>query len=398
MRKFLLAISVLCFLASSSYADVVWSKDRGWQIQGGVLAQVMGESGNIQNALQGMNSAKEAQDEGNDWTALSIYEIVVKDYPQSMFAPEAYYQMGIIYTQRNQWDKANRCFETIFQKYPDYQKFNLVIGKQFDIGYAIQQGNRPYIWGIFPWFLDYGKGVEVFEKVISNAPYSDYAPMALMNISICAAKDDQPDLAIDALDRLINSYPQSMFVPDAYLQMGKIYRNMVEGPEYDQMATREAITFYQDYLILFPEESEIAHAEQGLEIMQDTIARSRLVLGDFYYYYRSDNRAAAIFYNEAITLAPKSIAADQAREMLKLVAEGVLAPMNPVDWFFGRYEKPDVDVFEATSEEVKKASAENFEEVSLEDDEGTSDESTNSSVLNTESNDEGFISETSQSK
>jgi len=397
MKKFIVVISIFCILASSSYADLVWSKDRGWQVQGGVLAHVIGESGNIQNALQGMNSAKEASENGNDWTALSIYEIIVKDYPQSMFAPEAYFQMGIIFTKRNQWEHANRCFETIIKKYPDYQKFNMVVGRQFEVAYLIQQGNRPYIYGIIPWFLDYGLAVKVFENVIDNAPFSDYAPMALMNISICAEKDSQPDLAIDALDRLINSYPQSMFIPDAYLQMGKIYRNMVEGPEYDQTATREAITFYQDYLILFPEESEVAHAEQGLEIMQDTIARSRLVMGDFFYYYRTDNRAAAIFYNETITLAPKSIAAEQAREMLKLIAEGVIAPMNPVDWFFGRYEKPDVDSFDMEQEKAKKLGSENFEETSVETyiNENPSTEST--PVLTPEVSDDGFIPETSKS-
>ncbi|MDY6069090.1 MAG: hypothetical protein SPI34_05150, partial [Opitutales bacterium] len=69
-----------------------------------------------------------------------------------------------------------------------------------------------------------------------------------------------------------------------------------------------------------------------------------------------------VFYNEAITLAPKSPAADLAREQLKLIAEGEIAPMTPVDWFFGRYEKPAVDTFEDETK-VEKMQTEKFSEI-----------------------------------
>lgn len=71
--------------------------------------------------------------------------------------------------------------------------------------------------------------------------------------------------------------------------------------------------------------------------MQDTYARSRLVMGDFYYYYRNNNVAASIFYNETITIAPTSKAAEEARAQLKKIDEGILAPMTPYDWIWGRY-------------------------------------------------------------
>lgn len=365
MKKFFkCAITALAFCAfcQNPFADLVWTKDKGWQIQGGVLAKVMGENTNVENALQGMNLAKKAQNEESYGQALALYQVVVSDYPNSIFAPEAYCQMGIIYTKRHQWELANECFQTIIQKYPDYPNFNQIIGRQYEVASLIQSGEHPYLWGWFPWFLNYKDAIKIYEDVISNAPYSEYAPMALMNISLCAQSNGEPETSIDALDRLINVYPKSDLVPDAYLQLAKTYRNMVEGPHYDQTPTKEAIAFYQDYIILFPNEKDSVHAENGLYVMQDTLARSRLIMGDFYYFYRTDNTAAAVFYNEAITLAPKSPAADLAREQLKLIAEGEIAPMTPVDWVFGRYEKPAVDTFEDETK-VEKMQTEKFSEI-----------------------------------
>ncbi len=348
MKKYFktLFLGTVLAVSSSAYADLVWNAERGWQVDGGALAPILGEGINVENALHGMNVAQQAMDEGDYSKALDIYLLITGDYPDSMFAPEAFYQMGLAYTKKNMFTDADRAFKTIIRRYPNYPKYTQVVIAQFSIAYAIQNGERPYLWGWMPWFKDELNAIDIYESVVKNYPYSEYAQMSLMNISLVAERNGKSEVAIDALDRLISTYPQSVFVPDAYLQLAKTYRNTVEGPAYDQANTKHAISFYSDYLLLFPNAAEIAHVEKGLEVMEDTLARSRLVMGDFFYYYRNDAKAAAIFYNETITQSPKSQAAEDAKAMLKLLAEGVQAPMTPVDWFFGRYEKPTIEAFE----------------------------------------------------
>ena len=340
------AVLTVCIATQSALADLVWTADKGWQVQGGVIANVLGEEKNVTNALQAMNEGKKAQEDGSNRLALSYYKTVVTQYPDSIFAPEAYYQMSLVYTNRGQFMDAFESLEEVIKRYPDYPKFNQIVGEEYNVASVIQGGATPYLWGWFPWFTNYNDAIKIYEGVVKNAPYSDYAPIALMNISLIAEQEDTPEVAFDALDRLINNYPNSMFAPDAYMQMAKVYRSMVEGPEYDQTPTRSAISFYQDYLILFPKEAGVSKAEEGLDKMRDTYARSRLIMGDFFYYYRNNHIAASIFYNEAITLAPDTPAADEARAQLKKIKEGILAPMTPYDWFWGRYEKPEIDQFE----------------------------------------------------
>lgn len=346
-------------------ADLVWSEGAGWQFQGGVLGGVLGESASAKNALEAMNKAKTAELNEDFDEALDYYKFVTNEYPESIFAPEAYFQMGDLYLKIGMFSSAYKSLETVLRDYPDYPKFNLVIALEYKVAQTIQSGATPYLWGWMPWFSDYNEAVKIYESVISNAPFSDYAPMSLMNIAILSQDMDKPEQAIDALDRLINTYPQNLFTPDAYLQMAKTYRDMCQGADYDQASVIKAMDFYQDFMILFPQNPEIATAESGFEVMQDIHARSRLSLGDFYYYYRNNAKAASIFYNETITIAPKSLAAEEATIGLKKIADGELAPMTPVDWFFGRYTEGSTSAYLDVSQEIK-LNAEEFEVKSAE--------------------------------
>jgi outer membrane protein assembly factor BamD len=122
--------------------------------------------------------------------------------------------------------------------------------------------------------------------------------------------------AIDALDRFINNYPQNILAPDAYLKLAQMNGTLVDGPYYDQASTKEAITYYQDFMILFPGDHNIGAAEKGLADMKQVLAESKMKVADFYFYKRSNFVAARVFYNEAITSYPDSDVANLAKKRL----------------------------------------------------------------------------------
>ena len=311
-------------------------------------------------ALALMNEARREQNEDNRGDALDLYGEVVDDYPHTLFAPEALYQRGIICTQSHQFEDANAQFNALVEQYPGYPKFDQVIEKQFALAEMIQNGARPYYGGIIPGLRNKQTAIDVYENLIQNAPFSKYAPVALMNIAIVANEDDKPEEAIDALDRLIHTYPNSLVTDDAYLKLAQTYASIVKGPEYDQAATMQAISYYQDYLILFPQAEDMETAKEELKKMRETLAESKYELGDFYYGYRDNKRAALTFYNETISTFPNSQVAAKAREKIELINAGVKAPMTPVDWVFGRYKEPSLKEYLEQSE-VDNLEDENFQ-------------------------------------
>jgi outer membrane protein assembly factor BamD len=114
-----------------------------------------------------------------------------------------------------------------------------------------------------------------------------------------------------------------MLAPDAYYNLAQTYSNLVQGEEYDQGSTRQAISYYEDFLILFPSSNYTGEVKAQLKQMENLLAGSRLNLGNFYYYYRNNNTAALVFYNEAITIAPDSEAATEARSRIQDIEAGV---------------------------------------------------------------------------
>jgi outer membrane protein assembly factor BamD len=168
---------------------------------------------------------------------------------------------------------------------------------------------------------------------VATAPYSDYAPLSLMNAARGYRQIGEVEVAIDALDRMINTYPRSILTPDAYLKIAQAHASLVDGPYYDQASTKQAITYYEDYMILFPGDTGMIQAEKGLDDMKTTLAESKLTIANYYLKHRRNYKAAKVFYNEAITVYPDSAVAAEARSklveidaMLGLTSAAVVQP------------------------------------------------------------------------
>jgi outer membrane protein assembly factor BamD len=328
-RRFPLGLLAL-FLslsAASNAADVVWTPETGWKIEGSALADL--NTPDARNAVALMNKARTAEEKGRQRTALKYYSRVTKKYANSLYAPEAHYRIGNLRLERKQYTKAFQAFQAVATQYPSTKRFNELIGKQYHIAALLVDGARNRVWGIFPGSTNREKAVEYFETLLFEAPYSDYAPLALMNIAVAHQRFKNTEEAIDALDRLINTYPQSLLMPDAYLKLAQAHSSLAQGPFYDQGSTRDAITYFEDFLILFPADPNIASAEKGLDQMKKVLAESKVKMADFYFFKRDNYKAARVFYNEAITVYPDSDIATKARERLAQVDEAANKPLEP---------------------------------------------------------------------
>src|SRR3954466_1520116 len=100
--SFLFALS--CLLTNHVRADLVWTKQTGWRVEGGALSGLAGTEG--RNALDAMNKARDAEESKRNGSAISTYETVAKKWPNSVYAPEALYRAARIRLVAGQYNKA----------------------------------------------------------------------------------------------------------------------------------------------------------------------------------------------------------------------------------------------------------------------------------------------------
>ncbi len=309
-----LSLSLALISAVRMQAELVWSPGQGWRIEGGALAGM--STADTGNALDLMNSARRAEEAGNSRKAIGLYVKTSTKYPNSVYGAEALYRIALLREKRREYYKSFDSLQELVKRYPNSEKFTQVIGNQYRIASGLLDGKRAYMWGIIPGLRNREKAIEYFETIVYNAPFSDYAPLSLMNVARGHQRMGSSEEAIDALDRMINSYPGNVLTPDAYLKLAQTHAALVDGAYYDQASTKAAITYYEDFLIQFPGDSGAGAAEDGRAEMKTMLAQSKMLIANYYYKYRRNYKAAKVFYNEAITTYPDSPVAARARVML----------------------------------------------------------------------------------
>lgn len=295
--------------------------------------------------------ANRLQNTGEFSKSLSLYEkfskrrsdaIVVLGSNTLKVGPESLFRASILREKNGDWQKAFQHLKLIAEAYVDYD-FERVAESLMRIAERLAKEDLPRKWGIFPRFRSGVQDRLRLDGIARLARGPKFAPRALMALSEIALKDGKDEEAVDALERIINLYPENYLAEKAYFLLARIFEDRVAGPAYDQGSTLKALNFYEDYLILYSspparnsresnelfeiriKESKLRleNAENGRNRMRQTLSESKVEVAQYmenygkYFLVRWEelgDRPALQFYNEAITTAPESPAARVAEQ------------------------------------------------------------------------------------
>ena len=299
---------------------------------------------------------KEAYDlekEQKESKSLKLYEKFSKrrsdvevsiDGQTYQIGPESLFRAAKIRESKGDWSKSFEHLRLIAEAYTSYN-FEVVVESLMRVAERLAQEKLPRKWGVIPRFRSGIQDRSRLNEIAGLARGPRFAPRALMALAEISIKDEKNEEAVDALDRLVNLYPENYLGEKAYFLLAMIYKNKVAGPSYDQGATLKALNFFEDYLILYAEaplqsphengadyqkrldetKERKANAEKGRKEMREVLAASKVELGAYvekfgkYYLTRwreLGNGPSIHFYNEAITTAPESTAAREAEQKI----------------------------------------------------------------------------------
>ncbi len=309
-RFLLCTVVALSFCAPLVKGSLVWRPGEGWSDESG--GDVSASSSRDQ-----LEAAHKLEATGQRDDALKAYKNLLRRWPLSFFAPEAQFRMGKIMEDEGDFYNAFQAFQKMVTKYPSSSYFEQAQEEQYRIANLYLAGEPQRIWKI-PVGPSMDRTVEMYERIIKNAPYGTYAPECQFKIGLARESQRKYTDAVDAYQKVLDNYPTSSVASSAQYQIGYAWMHASATGDYDMGAAKKAVEAFQDYLVRYPASDKSDQAQENIQHLSQRQTQGAFNIAQFYERAHPPNkRAAYIYYNEVLREDPNSVQAQQAKKRIQ---------------------------------------------------------------------------------
>lgn len=248
--------------------------------------------------------------------ALKEFRKLIKHYPRAREAAEAQYYIARCFEDQGQFLEAFKQYQIVIEKYPFAERSGEIIKRQYDIGNQILDGRaqrNKFIKTIVGGDYDV---IEIFRKVIKNAPYGEYAAPAQYKIGLYLQEKRMYQEARDEFEKTLNDYPDSEWAKAAKYQIALSDAKRSSGAQYDQKITEAAIEELEDFVKEHPS-AELSKSARGeIHQLREKEAENNFLIAEFYEKQKK-YKAAKLYYSEIVEQYKNTSWATQALERLR---------------------------------------------------------------------------------
>lgn len=242
------------------------------------------------NVFHGLSAASKLRDaisfwlgetylKGGDFNqAVQYYQIVIKEYPESEYAPQAYYSLGWTYFEQGEYQKAKYYFETFLSLFPAHamgEDVTFKLGEcEQNLGhysaavahfshYLQKYPQSPhhaetyfYIAEAHYYAQDYLAAVTYYAKAADLAVDTKIIYLAKVSMGWCYLKLEKLDLAEQYFQEAeAFARQKNILSDDVYIGLAHLYE---EKGQYDN-----SLRYYDALITEFPSSPKIAEAHLG---------------------------------------------------------------------------------------------------------------------------------------
>jgi outer membrane protein assembly factor BamD len=297
-------LALVCF-PHRSPAPIIYREGEGFS---------SGELNDIEikkNAEEQFRLAQRYEADGDYKRAGASYRLVVRRFPRADIAAEAQFKSGQMLEKLGRLQLAFNEYQALVQKYPRSPDFEAALQAQYQIGKAYLDGKRVDIYGV-PTLPSMGKAQEMFQKIVTNAPYGRIAPLAQFGIGQALEKSGSITATVNAYQQVVDRYPNSDVAPNAMYQIGYVYFQASRATGYDETAAIRAQEAFEDFLLKYPNSEKVPQGQDNLKILQNRKTNNSYNIARF-YDKQKNYKAAYVYYNEVLQQEPDSSDATKAK-------------------------------------------------------------------------------------
>ncbi|HNV85571.1 MAG TPA: outer membrane protein assembly factor BamD [Candidatus Omnitrophota bacterium] len=302
----LLSFPLILFPVTTARADFVWSSEKGRFVREG--EELVGNADEQYAYAMGFYEKKKYEQ------AIQQFQKLVKAYPSSKVAPDAQFKLGELYEESGDYYKAFHAYQKVISNYPQSAQVETVIERQFRIGNLFLSGKRSKFMGM-PIMPALPKAIEVFEQVVTNAPFGKYGDQALFKLGTAYRKSGNLNKALETFERLAEDYPDSQLVADAKFQLGEISFQMAKNVNRSVEGLDRAEAQFNSFIQEYPDTSVAEKARQLKQAIDEKNAQKNF---DIAQYYEKENRldSALIYYEDIAAHYPMTSWGKKAKEKI----------------------------------------------------------------------------------
>jgi outer membrane assembly lipoprotein YfiO len=212
------------------------------------------------------------------------------------------------------------AYQKVVDKYPFSDLQADIVERQYKIGERFLESSKSTFWDVVS-----GKeynAVEIFRKVVTNAPYGKYAAVSQYKMGLFLKDSGMYAEARTEFQKLLDEYPQSEWVKAAKYQIALCDAKSAPKPAYDQSTTKDAVKEFEDFVKAYPDADLSVKAKKHISSLKEKEAENNFKIAAFYEKQKAYT-AARVYYNVIVDEYPGTSWSVKAMERLRILEKKV---------------------------------------------------------------------------
>lgn len=245
--------------------------------------------------------------------ALRDAKRLVSYFPNAREAADAQFYIGACLEKLGKAYEAYKAYQLAIEKYPFSQKIMEMTQCQYEIGKLFLEGKARQSMGSI--LSGDEPAIEIFNSVIENAPYSEFAASSQYKLGLALVKVKHLYEAKEAFQKVLDNYPDSEWTESAKYQIAVVTARVSGGFVYDQATTVSARKQFEDLVKSYPDAQFSQEAKDKITQLKTEEAEGHFNIARFYEKQKAF-QSARIYYQYVIDNYPTSSWAEEARQQL----------------------------------------------------------------------------------
>jgi outer membrane protein assembly factor BamD len=313
MIKFIL-LAIFTFVCLEAYPFWIWSpKTQKWKNP---------EYSALATPTLQYKEAIKFFKEGDFKRAYKEFKKLLANYPDSKEAAEAQYYLGRTLESLDKPFEAFLAFQKVVQSYPNSKRINEAIEREYNIGeYFLNKENKKILGISLYDFVDH-PSVQIFQSIVEETPYSEYAARAQYKLGVMFLQLSRFKEARKAFQKVIEDYSDSRWATPAKYQLALATAQAFPGTDYDSSDLKRATQRLDEFIQEHPEAEISEKAKEQLAQLR-TREAEKIFETALFYKQQKHYQSAKIYLEKIINNYSDTSYYQKAKKMANQL-EGLL--------------------------------------------------------------------------